>query len=311
MRLLDALMHSSDDVVVEVAGHGIFRLPGAGARKDALRVTPLRYVLGDGVRALCDRIIQTWPDILDPSDPSLRVHTERLWMEWESPAACILVNATTQRCGLLATVDASGRRGIIESFWTDPQYGVDRGQVITEFDLDRPIGDRIDGRRHFAMPVQCPPAIARHARLVVDPGWLDYFSFTTMQADGIDEVVRRCTINSWRDLPTLLSFLRLLEVRPALTERPVERARLNAARAKHGKPALLDHLELGLRLGADPTIGPAGAAPATRSAPRLHLVRGHMVNRNGRLFWRSSHFRGHANLPALRSRTYRVTAFAG
>ena len=46
-----------------------------------------------------------------------------------------------------------------------------------------------------------------------------------------------------------------------------------------------------------------GFAMGDRSAPRLHLVRGHLVRRGSLLFWRRSHMRGHSDIGTIRSRT--------
>lgn len=307
MRLLDCVMQSRSNVRVDLPGCGTFELPGAGVRAEALVSTPLRYVLGDSVRALCIKIATDWPALLRPDNPGLRLPVERLWMEWRRPAVSIVVGSQPQSCGLLVEADAGGRRGRIESFWEDPVHGADRGQVHIEFDLDLPIGRRVDGMRSFAMPAGCDPALAAHARLWVDPGWRDYFSFTSARHLRLDRVIEMCAESVWRDLPMLLAFCRLLAARPEVETVPVERAKLNAARARSGKRPLLDHLELSLKLGEGLAAGSIGAGAGRRADPRLHLVRGHMVNRRGQLFWRSTHMRGRPDRPGAQSKTFTVS----
>jgi hypothetical protein len=41
----------------------------------------------------------------------------------------------------------------------------------------------------------------------------------------------------------------------------------------------------------------------SRRPPRLHHVRGHLVRREDRVFWRMAHLRGHALEGLVRSRT--------
>ena len=46
-----------------------------------------------------------------------------------------------------------------------------------------------------------------------------------------------------------------------------------------------------------------GDEPSGRHSPRLHHVRGHLVRREQRVFWRVPHLRGSASRGAVRSRT--------
>jgi len=66
------------------------------------------------------------------------------------------------------------------------------------------------------------------------------------------------------------------------------------------------HVEVRLVLGEEPRY--AGSAAAHhRTPPRLHFVRGHMVHRSGKTFWRASHLRGDTSKAVLQ-KTVRVTA---
>jgi hypothetical protein len=47
----------------------------------------------------------------------------------------------------------------------------------------------------------------------------------------------------------------------------------------------------------------AGAEVGCRRSPRLHHVRGHLVRREDRVFWRTPHLRGSALQGVVRSRT--------
>lgn len=311
MRLLDSVTQSRNAVTIELAGHGRYLLPGAAARAEMVAGCPLRYVRDDAVRAVCRRIIDQWPALLDPADMRLRAPAERLWMEWAQPAPAVLAAPGVQACGLLAECDPSGRRGRVESFWQDPTFGADRAQLHAEFDLDRPLAHRVDGRRTFAIPHgQGLDALARHVVLCVDPGWLDYFDAAASASMPRSRIVEACARSVWRDLPMLLAFGRLLEAHPAFDTREIVRGKLNAARVKRGKPALLDHVELGLRIGRVDGITATGRSQSRNDA-RLHLVRGHIVNRRGRLFWRSSHLRGRPDLAPVVTRTSRVSLEPG
>jgi hypothetical protein len=309
MRLMDLIVQSRANVIVDIAEQGRFVLPGAGLRAGVLADTPLRYILSDDVRSLCSQIMNRWPEMLDPSDLSLRVPVEGLWMEWcQALGSGIAAAPLLAHHGLLVQADRAGRRGTLESFWLDPVHGVERSQVLIEFDFDEPIGEQADERRSFAMPAPCPARVARHARLVVDSGWRDYFGFTSMSPDALPDTVRQCAALSWTDLPMLLAFLRLLATRAELTERPIERAPLNVQRSKSGKPPLLDHVELTLKVGGGSPESRPSSFMHTRSDPRLHLVRGHVFKRGTALFWRSAHLRGRPDLTPISTRTYNVVA---
>jgi hypothetical protein len=105
------------------------------------------------------------------------------------------------------------------------------------------------------------------------------------------------------DIPVVLAFLLLLVSRPALPLRPLMLDRLNRARRKSGKPSLLDQIEVlspvlpGYRPPAE------GLPTGRRHALRLHHVRGHLVRRGGKIFWRVPHLRGNARSGAIKRRT--------
>ena len=206
VRLLDLVIQSNPIVRVSLPGSGEFRLPGAGARADLLAATPLRYVLDDGVRSLCTKIMSDWPELLNPSDPALRLPVERLWIEWCRPGTSIVIGSRPQRCGVLVEADATGRRGRIESFWEDETFAADRAQVDIEFDLDRPLGTRTSAAFHFPFPNECDRALATHARISMDPGWADYFTFTNARHQPLARIAELCAENVWRDLPMMSSI---------------------------------------------------------------------------------------------------------
>lgn len=45
-----------------------------------------------------------------------------------------------------------------------------------------------------------------------------------------------------------------------------------------------------------------GTGPIGRRSPRLHHVRGHLVRRDNKVFWRIPHLRGNASRGVVRSR---------
>jgi hypothetical protein len=69
---------------------------------------------------------------------------------------------------------------------------------------------------------------------------------------------------------------------------------------------LLDHIEVSLDLRPRNVERRSGNGISERAPPRLHYVRGHLVQRAGKSFWRSPHLRGDDTRSIL-SRTVHVT----
>jgi hypothetical protein len=83
---------------------------------------------------------------------------------------------------------------------------------------------------------------------------------------------------------------------------PVSRSAINRKRLANGRAPLLDHIEVNASLDAVST-GEATGEGSGRLSPRLHHVRGYLVRRENRVFWRVPHLRGSGARGAVRSRT--------
>jgi len=100
-----------------------------------------------------------------------------------------------------------------------------------------------------------------------------------------------------------LAFFLLLSTRPGLPRRPLMLERLNRARAKSGKAPLLEQIEVFAPLLPEYRPGWSGGSETSRRLRRLHHVRGHLVRRGSKLFWRVPHMRGSARAGSVRTRT--------
>ncbi len=80
-------------------------------------------------------------------------------------------------------------------------------------------------------------------------------------------------------------------------------ARLNRARHKSGRAPLLNHIEVRAPLLPEYAEYRDSESHGARRGPRLHHVRGHLVRRGSRLFWRVPHLRGSARSGMVKSRT--------
>jgi hypothetical protein len=311
MRLLDEIIASRPVATFDLPGRGSYQMPGAGAQARDIAECPLRYILADDVLLQCTQIVNCWPDLFYPRNVALRLPADRLWIEWREPSTTVASDMSGQRCGALISCEPGGRRGTIESFWQHHDFGPERAQVSVEFDLDDTIDHKVDSRHYFALPKDgiIFPALDGHIVLHLAEPWRDFFKAAT-GSDRHREVVEQCFYQVVLDLPICLAFCQLLGAHV------VDAARV-APGAVHGtgKPrrsALPDHVEVSMKLGNDRPRPVRGIGQSLREAPRLHLVRGHLVNRNGSLYWRSPHLRGqHSEAPPVMSRTVRVSSAQG
>jgi len=108
------------------------------------------------------------------------------------------------------------------------------------------------------------------------------------------------------DMPMILALFLLFAAKDGLQRQAAELERLNRARRCSGKRALLEHIEVRAPISAH-YQRPASLAVNRRRGPRLHHVRGHIVRRGEKVFWRLPHLRGSARLGVVRSRTVQLS----
>ena len=209
------------------------------------------------------------------------------------------------RLGFYVEPTPEGNCGTIECVMETREGSACILAARVEFDLSEG-SSLIGGERRYRMRHADSPEINRvleRVRMVLKNDWDDlartvpakYADFLKWQAE-----------RAWYAVPILLSFSALLNARTALVQRPSSLGRLNLARQRTGRPALVEHIEVGLNLtpsesGAGRSQGGGGA----RLSPHFHFVRGHTVTRAGQTFWRTSHFRGVGAEPV---KTVRVTS---
>ena len=142
--------------------------------------------------------------------------------------------------------------------------------------------------------------LRRCFRFRFERSWHDYYDrarLTPMQAAALSHhALGTIAI----DIPVLLAFFLLLATRPSLPRRPLMLERLNRARSRSGKPALL---EVFAPLLTECESGFASGSGTVRRPRRRHYVRGHLVRRGNKLFWRVPHLRGSARAGSVRTRT--------
>jgi hypothetical protein len=309
MRLLDQVMQAPHFSFAELADDKWMKVPGAGSFAASLSACPIRFVLQDAVFAACHELLSDLPDMLDPFDPLTRFPGESLWIEWMEPLQCS--GTGTMRAGCLVECDETGRRGSLRQFWHQPEYGVVPAQGHLVFDF---VGRNVDpalggnGIKINALGEASRfGALFEHCCFVPAPEWIDYDQKSGVVGDAAIDFTLRRLQSVAPSLLLALAFAKLLGLRNCIDHRPVDQTSLNKNRIRRGAPELLDHIEAHLDVGHNKASGSRGARDQNRSAPRLHLVRGHLVARAGKLFWRKQHARGHLQNSPVLSRTTTVT----
>jgi hypothetical protein len=145
--------------------------------------------------------------------------------------------------------------------------------------------------------------LRRYFRFWFERSWQDYYEraqLTPVQAAALSHHALGTVAI---DIPVVLAFFLLLATRPGLPRRPLMLERLNRARAKSGKRPLLEQIEVFSPLMPEFESSCSSYSGASRRSRRLHHVRGHLVRRGSKLFWRVPHLRGSARAGTIRTRT--------
>ncbi|WP_447929953.1 hypothetical protein [Sphingopyxis fribergensis] len=304
MRLMDCVTCCTGENLRVAHGGKIFEIAGASAYADAVRSCPLRYVLDDVVTDVCFQLLDTDRGMLNPANALLRVPAQQFWVEWfeDRPAPETNEGHRRRNAGLLIDAATNGRSGTIHSFWKNDEGETVSSQIYIEFDLDNSLTMEADTirARHIESPEFQPLLDCMIFR--IDPAWIAYFA--TLDANQRRQAMQQCAAMTWFDLAFIFAFAMLLASKGNVDSQASDLSRLNRARAKRGKPPLLDHVEARLCLDDRPASVPDKGG--VRNAPRLHQVRGHMVRRANLTFWRTTHLRGDPGTILLQ-RNIRVT----
>jgi hypothetical protein len=322
MRLADRIAQCRTPFVVENTKDGsITRLNNAAAFAGDINSCATRYVLNDELARLCTALAYSKGARTLACADLLHVPAERVWVEWaEAPwqgelACCGFkrpVDSTISgRRGVFIQSTPQGRRGLLRTFWAggESELEVLSSSMEAYFDFDAREDEDLDifgpkqGIRVSDNPDGDADILRRCFRFRFERSWQDYYDRARLTPSQITAVSHHALGTIAIDIPVLLAFFLLLATRPSLPRRPLMLERLNTARARSGKAALLDHIEVFAPLLPKYTSGGAHGPPASRRSRRLHHVRGHLVRRGSTLFWRVPHLRGNARAGTLRTRT--------
>ena len=303
-----------------------FEVTGASAFASQVERCPLRFVLGDDLtRASAELAFADGARLAGCLD-LLRMPATSLWIEWNDEvhkrviwetqsSADYDAEATGRRVGVLLRGSVDGCTALARTFWLDANAADDAEPVLspveTHIDLNGhlPPGAPIDGilaggfARVTDGPGEAMTHLLDHVRFRIDDSWAAYYRAAAPSAALRQAVINASLGSVARDPPLLLAFFLLLSAKNAVRSLPVSRAAINHKRAARGRAPLLDHIEVRASLDLCSSADAGGVDRMNRRGPRLHHVRGHLVRRNSRVFWRVPHLRGSAARGAVRSRT--------
>jgi hypothetical protein len=324
MRLADRIAQCRTPFIVENPRNGfVTQLSNAADYSQRVESCATRYVLSDELTSLCTALAYSKGASTLACLDLLHVPAERVWVEWtEAPWRNELArygfksprgSICSGRRGAYIQSTPQGRHGLMRTFWSNGQSEPDvlSSSMEAYFDFDTPEGEApaaLDQRNRRSIcvsddPLGKPGILQRCFRFRYERSWQDYYDgaqLTPVQATALSHhALGTIAI----DIPVILAFLLLLVTRPGLPCRPLTLERLNRARFRSGKARLLDQIEVCAPLLPEyrPLVG--GVSKDRRRVSRLHHVRGHLVRRGSKIFWRVPHLRGSARSGIIHKRT--------
>jgi hypothetical protein len=326
MRLLDSVARCYAPLVLTSLDN-LEQVRPAGPSRYAAQVVacPLRFVLGnDLTQASAELAFADGARLVDCLD-LLRMPAPCLWFEWndevhkrvihESRSAAVFDSASTGRkVGILLRASASGLTAVGRTFWAaaaeHEHAEVTLSPLETHFDLRGEFADSKYTQDIFSGGFldathegnAATATLLDHVRFRFEESWAAYYREAATDADFKRRLIKDSLNSIAWDAPFVLAFLLLLSAKDATRLLPVSRAAINRKRLANGRTPLLDHVEVNASLDAVSTAESAGEVGG-RQSPRLHHVRGHLVRRENRVFWRVPHLRGSGARGTVRSRT--------
>jgi hypothetical protein len=328
MRLLDLVAQSREPLVLLPSRPGIAPVNVSCPRDFAAHIDacPLRFVMADDLARASAELAFADGDRLASCLDLLRFPASQLWVEWSDAVhqqvieECGVVreqdpSAGGRRVGLLLRAGLSGRSATARTFWSSATCsGAPEAQMSpleTHIDLDdcfmpRAEPDAMLVGGYGSVTHGADPGIAallERVRFRFDDTWLHYYRVVDPDAHERTAIMRQSLAAVAHDIPLLLAFFLLLNANGATRRLSVDRNVLNRKRLQRERAPLLDHLEVYASLPVATQAPGEGTVAGSRRAPRLHHVRGHLVRREDRVFWRTPHLRGSARQGMVHSRT--------
>ncbi len=327
MRLLDRVANSTGCFRLALGSgtNTVFEVTAATQYGASVANCPLRYVLGDDLTRASAQLAFADGVRLAGCLDLLRVPATRLWVEWNDSVHQSVIHETGsatdydpgslgRSVGVFLQGTSDGLGAVARTFWS--HAGVNESEVTIS-----PIETHIDLRGQFAEAVDIQgmlwgglaaisdprdhamSTLLEFVRFRFDDAWAAYYRAAASDPETRRQIVRATLAAVARDPPLLLAFFLLLSANNATRSIPISRSVINRKRRALGRASLLDHIEVHASLDAHPTASDHVPLGTLRRPPRLHHVRGHLVRRDNRIFWRTQHLRGSASHGIVRSRT--------
>ena len=324
MRLADRIAQCRTPFIVASKKDGaVTHLNSASAFSQEIGSCATRYVLSDELTRLCTALAYSKGASTLACADLLHVPAERVWVEWtEAPWRNELARygfkgsadpSLQGRRGAFIQSGPEGRGGLLRTFWAsdESEMSVLASSMEAYFDFDAQHGEDPEVFGPGPQSSMCvwdeavgdADILRRCFRFRFERSWQNYYEKARLTPEQAAALAHHALGSIAIDIPVLLAFFLLLAARPGLPRRPLMLERLNKARAKAGKTALLEQIEVFAPLLPEYRFGGAGASGALRRSPRLHHVRGHLVRRGSKLLWRVPHLRGSARAGSVRART--------
>ena len=328
MRLLDLIAQCREPLIILPRDHTApITVSGPSDFAQQIIECPLRFVIADDLTQASAELAFADGDRLAGCLDLLRIPASSLWVEWSDAIHQQVIcdcgsvahrdpDACGRQVGVLMQATPGGRSGMARTFWSvSNQAGECEAQISpveTHINLDDRFAPAIDAsgmlRGNFASVTDYRDAgvadLLHRVRFRFDERWRKYYEVAARDSEAIDQVITKSLAAVAHDIPLLLAFFLLLNAKGATRPQPIHRHNLNRKRLLRDRAPLLDHIEVHASL---PSHEGAENAPesglGSRHSPRLHHVRGHLVRREDRVFWRMPHLRGNASRGVVRSRT--------
>ena len=320
VRLIDLIAQTRRPFIVERDfPPRQFRLRGALDLAPLVTACPARYILSDDVTRTCAELAFSCGDQLANCLDLVRVPAPSMWLEWSNSAALegaadffekdvALDVRADRRVGLYIQGEPTGQLARVHSFWSEAGEAlVCPNDAVLDFRGEQAFEENCFAGNDWIEVIDPDPAVGRLlecARFRMEDSWAGYYASAAISTQDRWRVVRDTLGTIARDVPLLLAFLLLLASRDGVTFHPVSRDAINRKRARHGHAPLINHLEVSLALRQKSACTPYPSdGDGGRLGPRRHHVRGHLVRRRNRIFWRRPHVRGNVLRGRVLSRT--------
>jgi hypothetical protein len=327
MRLLDQVAHCSKPVLLAYQGGAGRPIEVNGPSRFAARVAgcPLRFVLADDLTRASAELAFADGARLDGCLDLLRMPSQQIWIEWNDAVYQRVIYETQsspefdarsagRKVGVLLESAADGLGAVGRTFWSESSdedcVEVTMSPLETHLNLRGEFaaaetGDSLaGGLAHVADRGDAAlTSLLGHVRFRFDDSWRAYYNAAVLTTESRRRVVVGSIEAIARDAPFLLAFILLLSAKDATRSIPISRTAVNKKRCTHGHAPLLDHIEVHASLDGLDLKESSDQDSVNRQSPRLHHVRGHLVRRDQRVFWRVPHLRGSGSRGMVRSRT--------